>query len=254
MPSTTWTPAALSSERRPYRGRIWRLVEAQHRVSTLKLVDTLDEQGILERELESAKPAMPDQCRRLDFLLSTPFRYEPPYPKGSRFRRSGYTPGVFYGAEAVETAVAELAFYRLLFYSESPELAPPIGAAEYTAFAAQVQTLMALDLTMPPLSNDGEAWRHLTDYEACQSLAERARSIDVEILRYESVRDPRRRANVAVLTCAAFERADVPDRQTWRLRIGSTGVQAIREFPDLRLEFLRSDFEADERLRTLWRH
>ncbi|MDO9306326.1 MAG: RES domain-containing protein, partial [Mesorhizobium sp.] len=38
-----WTPAALRSEARPLEGRCWRLVEAQHRVSTMKLVDTLEE-------------------------------------------------------------------------------------------------------------------------------------------------------------------------------------------------------------------
>ena len=39
MSSSTWTPAALSSEARPLSGTCWQLVEAQHRVSTLKLVD-----------------------------------------------------------------------------------------------------------------------------------------------------------------------------------------------------------------------
>ena len=47
----TWTPAALSSEARPLSGRCWRIVEAQHVISTLKLVDTLAEQELLERLL-----------------------------------------------------------------------------------------------------------------------------------------------------------------------------------------------------------
>ena len=41
-----------------------------------------------------------------------------PYPIGSRFRRAGRTAGVFYAAESPETAVAEMAFYRLLFFAE----------------------------------------------------------------------------------------------------------------------------------------
>lgn len=51
-----WTPPALASEARPWSGDIWRVVESQSRVATLKLVDTLDEQAVLEAELEGGKP------------------------------------------------------------------------------------------------------------------------------------------------------------------------------------------------------
>jgi hypothetical protein len=107
MPSPTWTPDGLSSEARAYQGRCWRLVEAQHRVSTLKLVDTLDEQTLLENLIEKTKPAIPPECRHLDYLFSTPFRYGAVHPHGSRFRRAGRTPGIYYAAEAPRTAVAE---------------------------------------------------------------------------------------------------------------------------------------------------
>ena len=43
MSLPTWTPAALSSELHPFGAACWRLVEAQHRISTLKLVDTLED-------------------------------------------------------------------------------------------------------------------------------------------------------------------------------------------------------------------
>ena len=87
MSLATWTPAALSRERRPLSGTCWRAVESQHRVSTMKLVDTLEEQAALEALLEPSKPPVPDECRHLDFLLFTPFRYGAPYPTGSRSRR-----------------------------------------------------------------------------------------------------------------------------------------------------------------------
>ena len=61
------TPAALRSEARPFRGQAWRFVEAQHRVSTLKLVDSLAEQAALEDILEETKPPVPDACRHLDY-------------------------------------------------------------------------------------------------------------------------------------------------------------------------------------------
>jgi len=123
MSSPIWTPDALASEALPYRGAAWRLVEAQHQVSTLKLVDTAAEQTLLEDVLEDHKPAYPAGCEGLHYLLKTPFRYGAAYPHGSRFRRAGRTPGVFYASERPQTAVAEMAFYRLLFSPSRP--APP---------------------------------------------------------------------------------------------------------------------------------
>ncbi len=251
MSLPTWTPAALSSEARAFAGRCWRLVEAQHRVSTFKLVDTLAEQQLIESLIEQTKPNIPPECRHLDYLLATPFRYEPAYPKGSRFRRAGRTPGVFYAAENAETAVAEMAFYRLLFFAESPDTPWPGDAAEYTAFAASVATNALLDLLVPPLVRDRPLWTAPTDYEACQSLADACRAAKGEVIRYESVRDPQKRANLAILTCRAFAEARPVDRQTWRLKLGSSGVQAICEFPHLALEFDRAAFAQDPRIATL---
>src|SRR5438105_12730834 len=98
MSSPIWTPAALSSERRALSGTCWRVVEAQHKVSTLKLVDTLAEQALLEGLIELSKPPVPPECRHLHYLLTTPFRYGSTYPRGSRFRRAGMTPGVYYAS------------------------------------------------------------------------------------------------------------------------------------------------------------
>jgi hypothetical protein len=120
MSSNTWTPEELSSEFRALAGRCWRAVEARHYVSTLKLTDTHEEQSRLEELIEATKPRIPEECRHLPYLLSTPFRYGAPYPTGSRFRRAGLTAGVFYAAEFSRTAIAELTFYRLLFFAESP--------------------------------------------------------------------------------------------------------------------------------------
>ena len=71
----------------PYRNEIWRLVEAQHRVSTMKLVDSPHEQETLEELLDATKPPVPDECSHLHWLLFTPFRYDA--RTDSRFRREG---------------------------------------------------------------------------------------------------------------------------------------------------------------------
>ena len=246
MSAPIWTAAALCSELRPFRGRAWRLVEAQHLVSTLKLVDSLAEQALLEDILEETKPVMPDSCRGLDYLLATPFRYRP-YPHGSRFRRAGLTPGVWYGAEKVQTALAEMVFYRFLFYAESPETPFPDGPAEYTAFAARLGTDQALDLTAGALAQD-PAWTHPTEYAPCQDLAEAAREAGANLIRYASVRDPGRGSNLAVLDCRAFAAGKIEDRQTWRIRLSASGAMALREYPRQGIDFPRETFRADPRL------
>ena len=83
MSSSIWTQCAGDSRQRPLRLSAWRVVEAQHQVSTRKLVDTLEEQSLLEDLIDAAKPPDPTQGR-LHYLLSTPFRY-PPLRHGSRF-------------------------------------------------------------------------------------------------------------------------------------------------------------------------
>ncbi|WP_421578521.1 RES family NAD+ phosphorylase [Shinella sp. M31] len=243
-----WTPAALSSEARPFASSVWRFVEAQHRVSTLKLVDTLDEQALLEDILEESKPVLPPECAGLDYLLATPFRYGAIYPHGSRFRRAGRTLGVYYAALTVETALAEMAFYRLLFFSESPATPLPANAADYTAFSAAVATKQAIDLTLPPLNRDAALWTHPTDYAACQSLADVARDGGLAAILYRSVRDPAAGNNLALLTAKAFAAPKPVERQTWRIRLSALGVQALCDHPPRRIGFAREDFSADPRI------
>lgn len=251
MSSTTWTPDALSSEARPLSGLCWRLVEAQHHVSALKIVDSLDEQELLEKLIEGSKPPVPPECWHLHYLLSTPFRYGAAYPRGSRFRRAGLTEGVFYAAEIPETAVAELAFYRLLFFAESPETPWPINPAEYTAFSAEYATGRAIDLTRRPFQAGATSWAHPTDYGDCQRLADAARKAAVDVIRYVSVRAPRKGINLALVSCRAFAVPEPIAFQTWRIFIRDVGVQAACEAPRLRIAFDRDSFAADPRIAKL---
>jgi hypothetical protein len=217
----------------------------------MKLVDSLDEQQLLEELIDATKPAVPAPCRHLHYLLSTPFRYGAPYPAGSRFRRPGHTPGVLYGSRAVPTAVAEIAFHRLLFFADSPETPWPRNPGEFTLFAAEIRTRAALDLTRPPLDRDRAHWMHVTDYAACQALSDSARAAHVEVIAYRSVRDPHGGLNLAVLSCTAFGSAEPVERQTWRIDFGPSGVRAVCAFPATRLEFTRETFAADPRVSTL---
>ena len=225
MSLPTWTPAALSSELRPYQRAVWRIVEAQHRVSTMKLVDSLGEQDVLENLIEETKPAYPAECGGLHYLFKTPFRYGAAYPSGSRFRRAGLTPGVYYASEEPRAAVAEMAFYRLLFFAESPQTPWPTNPSEYTGFSAALKTRRMLDLTAPPLERDAALWRRLTDCGPCQALGGcrtngRSRNHPIWLRPRRGWRGKRRGAVVrGVRGCRTARSPDVADRRGRKRRL-----------------------------------
>jgi hypothetical protein len=226
------------------------VVEAQHRVSTMKLTDTIADQELLEQLLDRTKPPIPPECRHLHYLLYTPFRYSP-YPRGSRFRRAGATKGVFYAAESPETAIAETCFYRLLFFHESPDTKWPGDAGEYTAFACEYAAGRAIDLTVHPFEGRQAIWMHPVEYEPCQQLSELVQTENIDAILYASVRDPLHRKNVAIMTCRAFVSGEPVARQTWRILVGSNGARAICELPKLALDFDRTTFTSDPRIAAL---
>jgi len=248
MSSSIWTQDALSSEARPAHGKGWRVVEAQHHVSTAKLTDTAEEQKRLEELVEGSKPPIPQACRGLHYLLFTPFRYGAAYPKGSRFRRAGMTPGVYYASVRPQTAIAELAFYRLLFFAESPATPWPANPGEYSVFSADYATERAIDLARAPFDKDRDIWTDKTDYSRCQDLADVARLAGINVIKYESTRCPDRGTNLAILDCAAFSSRDVGDRQTWRILLNANGARLMCEFPKAVLNFDRQTFASDPRI------
>ena len=226
-------------------------MEAQHVVSTLQLVDTLDEQRLLEDILEETKPPVPPECEGLHYLYMTPFRYGL-YPNGSRLRRkAGPTPGVYYTSEEPRTAIIETAFYLLLFYADSPGTPFPTQPSEHTAFDVPVKTKAAIDLTAKPFSDVSDIWMHPTDYEPCQQLEEAARAEDIQLIRYASVRDPEHKPNAAILTCEAFAVPAPSQNQTWRLWFNKAGVHAICEFRGEKFSIPPDFWNADLRMRAI---
>jgi hypothetical protein len=214
------------------------MVEGQHVISTMALVDTAEEQAVLESLLEATKPAIPEDCRHLHYLMSAPFRYGT-YPTSSRFRRRGRTPGVFYASEHSLTAAAETIWYRFRFFDASPGTPLPQSAAAYTALAVRADVPFAADLTAPPLSDRAADWTDPDDYTACLAFADTARAEGIELIRYTSVRDPAARANVAILTCRAFAEREPAATESWRIRLTSGRALAVRDFPRLSVEFTR---------------
>ncbi|AYJ84985.1 RES domain-containing protein (plasmid) [Sphingomonas paeninsulae] len=214
---------------RPYRGKVWRLVEAQHRISTNRLAASAEEQALLESLVEDVKPTLPVAARGLHYLLSTPFRYG--HSRASRFRRAKERPGIFYGSEHVETAVAETAYWRLLFFSRSPGFVPPSTVVEHSAFTVPVAVDRALDLTCAPFDTQVAHWMDANEYSACQEFAASARTIDAQLIRYASVRQPDHHANIALLDPKGFAALTPAIKQTWHFRYESGRITAFAAFP-----------------------
>lgn len=234
MSFTIWTPRAVASEAFIWSGSPWRVVEAQHVASTMKLVDSQEEQDLLEALLENSKPPLPAAADGLDYLLFTPFRY-PPSPTGSRFR-AVTDPGVFYGAETVRTACAELGYWRWRFFSDAVQL-DRIDPVPHTAFQADIRA-QAVDLRKSPFDADAAAWTHPTDYGPTQAFGRVAREAEITAILYLSVRDPDPAWCLAALEPDAFSsKKPRPETQTWWLDVNRDRVIWRRDMDTTSFEF-----------------
>ena len=225
MSSNTWTPSAVASSAFSFEGPIWRCVEGQHQIATLTLVDTLEEQADLERLLESTKPPIPSEARKLHWLLATPFRY-PPSLHGSRFR-APHDPGVFYGADEVRTACAEISYWRWRFLMDSPAL-KSLDARPQTIFSTGIKA-NSVDLKVQPFAQSSDTWTHPTDYAGTQRFARMAREANIDAIRYRSVRDQIPSLCMAVLEPRAFAQTSPLEAQSWLLSVTHTRAFWHRE-------------------------
>lgn len=221
------------------------MVEAQHVVSTRKLVDTLEEQELLEELIEQQKPPAPeeDEFAGLHPLLATPFRY-PPLRYGSRFGRR-HERGIWYGSLSVPTALAEVAYYRLVFLDGTTANIAPV--AELTAFNAGFASDAAADLISPPFDRHVAQISSPTDYGEAQRLGSEMRADGIEVFHYRSARDQDGGVNLGLFTPRAFT-GKRPGRElaTWvcyasRLRIDFLRKNLVARRD--KLSFPRSVFE-----------
>jgi hypothetical protein len=202
------------------RADLWRGVEAQHRIATMKVVDSLAEQDLLEDLLEQSKPPLPPDAAGTHYLLATPYRYVSGW--ASRFRAPG-EPGIWYGAERLETACAEVGYWRWRFAMDSDALRDQAVLSEHTFFRATVAGPV-VDLCMPPWTHLAHAWMDPADYSRCHALARAARSAGAAWIRYASVRDPGHGPCGAVLSLQALSLGDLTHQQTWACKATAGAV------------------------------
>ena len=218
-----WRACRGAQQIGPLAGTLHRLVESQARVATLDYVDTLAEQALLEELLESVKPPWPPGGERLHYLLKTPFRY-PPLPWGSRFGQR-HEPALCYGGCSIHTTLAEVAYYRCVFWQSMTD--PPVAASirtEHTLFAARYGTSVGVALHSPAFAAFADAIRHPADYAQSQALGSAMREAGVEAFEYPSARDPARGRCVGLFTPAAFSERKPRDTSQWLCEVSAADV------------------------------
>jgi len=214
-----WKPAWFPTGVRNKTANLWRGVEAQHVVATMRLVDDSAQQRVLEELLETSKPRLPPGAAGRHYLVFTPFRYRSPFP--SRFR-GAHDPGVWYGAEELGTACGEVAYWKWRFLMDSDALRESALHTEHTFFRARVRGRCA-DLTAAPWKAATSAWTHKADFSQCRAFADEARGHDVAWIRYHAVR-VRDGTCGAVLEPAALSLAELFEQQTWACKTSAEGA------------------------------
>jgi len=234
MSPSIWTRCAGPSEVRRLTGRFRRVVEAQFRNSTRKLVDSDDEQRALEELLDAkAKLPVPAGFEDLHYLLYTPFRH-PPLRHGSRFgtRRER---GILYAARELPTAFAEVAYYRLVFLAGTAAPLSPIQV-DLTAFSFRLAAQRAIDLTVEPFRAFEERISSPVSYADSQQLGHDMREAAVQACLYVSSRARGRGLNLAVFD-NVFRPPRPLDEERWT-------CTAARERVEFRAQRLVGDEES----------
>ena len=188
---------------KPLDAEVFRVAESQQKVATNTLVDTLDEQQILEEMLNLVKPHIPEDCESLDYLIYSPFRY-PPLKHGSRFGKKTH-PSIFYGSKTIFAAFAELAYYRFVYY-DGMKIAPKKQqkVTQHTSFNIDVHTSQGVELDKPPFKKHISRLSDPARYGDSQKIGEEMREKGVEVFTYYSARAADE-VNVGVFHCKAVQ-------------------------------------------------
>jgi hypothetical protein len=243
MSSSIWTRCAGDSESgliRALRLAPWRAVEAQHQLSTRKLVDSREEQELLETLIDRVKPPAVATTTQ-HYLLTTPFRY-PPLRHGSRFgaRRER---GIWYGSETRETMFAEVAYYRMVFLAGTSAELGTI-TTQLTAFRVHARSRRGVDLVAKPFVAHRAAIASPSSYSETQALGAAMRAAGVELIRYPSARDVKGGVNVAAFTPKVFGRTSPREIENWYCTT-SVGVSEFAKqdyFGQEAISFQRAQF------------
>lgn len=247
MSRSIWTQCAGSSKRRRIEVEAFRVVESQTMIATRKLVDSDDEQQLLEELIDKVKPPTPvgPEWKNLHYLLFTPFRH-PPLRWGSRFGTVAER-GIWYGAKELATSFAEVAFYRLLFLDATKAAIAPI-TIELTSFSALVRTKHGVDLCRKPFSDHADLVSK-TSYGATHAVGAEMRDDGIEAFLYRSARAEK--GTCIGLFAPCFAKKSPAKFEAWSCTVDPDKVELAKKSwstPRTTHRFERKSFEVGGRL------
>jgi hypothetical protein len=231
------------------KGILWRIVESQSQIATLPLVDSLEEQAILEQLLETNKPPLSTETAKLHYLLSTPFRY-PPLKWGSRFGEKN-EPSIFYGSLDIETVLAEAAYYRFLFWTAMRDPYPAGSfVTQHEIFSAKYICNPGVQLQLEPFKSYRSTLAHPADYAAAKLLGRLLRSKNIAGFEFYSARCVQTNSsdgiNVALFYPEALAEPRPTDNHRWICETTETAVRFRGE--NQMSVFMREQFEVNGHL------
>jgi hypothetical protein len=219
-------------------------------VSTRQLVDSPEEQALLEEIIDEVKPPRPEGARfaPLHFLLFTPFRH-PPLRWGSRFGSRAQR-GIWYGALEVETSLAEKAYYQFLFAAGARTELKNLSTL-WSAYQAQIETKRGVDLTAPAFAKFRADISSPVSYEASQKLGSDMRDAGVDGFLFQSARCPNKGTAVGLFEPAFKSPNPKPGpSRTWICTLAGDACEVLHVNASASpvLVFKRSLFEVSGKL------
>ncbi|ALH95948.1 RES family NAD+ phosphorylase [Acinetobacter equi] len=221
--SNIWQSCNAEKLIEPIKGTLYRMIESQEQIATRNLVDSLEEQSLLEEMLEEIKPTYPLGIENLHYLLKTPFRY-PPLKWGSRFGRT-HEPSIFYGGCSPEATLAESAYYRFVFWYSMQSTAPKsLIKTNHTMFSVKYQTKYGIRLQSKAFHQYKSVLQHPKNYHATQQLGTAMREAGVELFEYASARDHQNLLCVGLFNAKPFCSKAPEYKQEWFCNLEETQV------------------------------
>lgn len=171
----------------PYSAKVWRMVETQEGAATLNIVDSMEEQGMLEELLDKVKPPYRAGTEGMHYLLKTAFRY-PPLKYGSRFGTRAES-SFFYASEEVKTCLAETAYYRFIFLHDMQTPYEKVIDSRHSMFNVAVKSKHCLDLRSDKFKSLHQHISHPAHYIHSQAIGHWAlHESKAELITFESAR------------------------------------------------------------------
>jgi len=229
-----------------YTAMIWRMVEDQENVATLNIVDTMEEQALLEALLDGVKPPYRDGTQGMHYLFKTAFRY-PPLRHGSRFG-TRLMPSYFYACEKTVTVLAETAYYRFVFMHDMEEAYEKEIDSSHTMFSATISAKRCLDLGSQEYQTCRMELTHPSQYQFTQQVGRWAvEERDAQVIRAESAR-LNGHYNLAIADPTVIRSSSPKKVQSWLCRSNRQTVSFSSRQEEGVTNFSFDDFCIDGRL------